>query len=355
MIIKNIRLSDFRNVEFADVPLCAKHVRIYGINAQGKSNMLEALSLLAAMRSFRTAALNDLIRFGQKSAQALIDVEKTEGASTVLINITQQKNTVAIDDNKCPTLADFIGKYPVLAMGGYDLQLVKAAPALRRRFIDVYISSLDAEYFAALRNYHKALANRNMLLKSDGASDAEFSAFEIQMAQAFSVITEKREFYLKELSEKSSVYYGELAKKSGEKLAVVLRRSSSAKDASEYAESLKLSRAAEKLIGSTKTGPHKDDILPLLAGKAAIKYASDGQQRSVALSLRLAQLSTLYERKNEAPVLLCDDILGELDDYRKEAFWNCIDKSFQVIATSTSNMPAGDWFDIRAENGKYFF
>ena len=94
--------------------------------------------------------------------------------------------------------------------------------------------------------------------------------------------------------------------------------------------------------------------MPLLAGKAAIKYASDGQQRSVALSLRLAQLSILYERKDEAPVLLCDDILGELDDYRKVAFWNCIDKSFQVIATSTSNMPAGDWFDIRAENGKYF-
>ncbi|MFI3290334.1 MAG: DNA replication and repair protein RecF [Opitutales bacterium] len=352
MRITHFRASNFRNIGFADIPLESQYVWVCGINGQGKSNLLEGLSLINAMRSFRTAKLANMIKFGEVASQLIINTQD-DGDSEVEINLTKAKNTVAIDSYLCKSLSEFIGKYPLLVMSADDLALLKLAPSVRRKFIDMHISSLDLEYFVALKNYHRALLNRNALLKDERSSDAEFIAFEVQIAQNAEIIARKREAFLKDLNEELSSLYTQIASLTKEKVALVYKDSASILKGENYLQKLADNRAKDKILGSTSIGIHRDDMLMLLAGKVASEYASDGQQRSIVLALKLAQLKQVANKKNTLPVLLCDDILGELDDYRKDAFWTCIDKDLQVIVSSTNQNPEAKYLKIKVENGKY--
>ncbi len=293
-----------------------------------------------------------MIKFGETSAQIIINT-KDEEDSEISINLAKAKNTVSINEYECKSLSEFIGKYPVLALSTDDLQILKSAPSVRRKFIDMHISSLDLEYFLALKKYHRALLHRNALLKYDNISDSEFTAFEVQIAQSAEVIVAKREAFLKSLSEELSVLYAQIANITKEKTTLVYRENANILKGENFLEKLAENRAKDKILGSTSIGIHRDDALMLLAGKVASEYASDGQQRSLVLALKLAQLRQVALHKNTLPVLLCDDILGELDDYRKDAFWDCIDKNLQVIVSSTNQNPEEKYLKIKVENGKY--
>ena len=219
------------------------------------------------------------------------------------------------------------------------------------------ISSLSPEYFEALRRYHSSLVQRNALLKLENPDEDLLGAFESQMAENAVAINKMREKYFESIGRIATQKY-EILSGGAEKPAIRLKPNAAAETAQEYAALLKSLREKDISLGSTSAGPHKDDFLIFISGKNAREFASEGQQRSVALSLKLAQFEMVKDSGGVLPALLCDDILGELDPSRKAAFWSCIGSDVQVIATSTNPAPQNSaragWRIIRAENGQYF-
>jgi len=352
--IKNIRLQNFRNITFADICLDSQYIWICGKNAQGKSNLLESLSLLTALRSFRTAKLKNLINYNSESAEIIADLShEILGDMQMEITLGKNKKSVKIDGKEITRLADFIGLCPTVSMCSEDLRILRDTPAVRRKFIDIFISSIDKEYLEALRKFHSAIEARNVLLKQE-SSEGEFFAFEKEMSLSAEIVASKRKYWLKILAQKANCIYSKIAESEKEKSAFVLKANCEFESAKEYFDCLQKNREKEKIFGSTLHGPHKDDFLILISGKTAQSFASEGQQRSIVLSLRLAQLEIIKEITNVNPILLCDDILGELDSARKEAFWNLLDSSLQIIATATT-MPEQNtrhWKILQTTNGE---
>ncbi len=359
MQIDFVRLANFRNIEFAEVALQDQSVWISGANAQGKTNLLEAISLLNALRSFRTAQLNSLIKFGAQKASLLFGITHEHfGNTQVEIEISQQEKKILIDSVLQKKLSDYIGKFPALALCSEDLQLLHRQPLQRRKFVDMLISSLDGDYLRALRNYHSALASRNSLLKENPRDVYLFEAFELEMAKSAHVITLKRHEYLERLSQIAKEKYALLASLNSEKADVKLKSDCEISSPEDYLKVLALERSKDMDRGSTSSGIHKDDFKILISEKPAKLYASEGQQRSIVLALKLAQYELVKDFLKIQPVILCDDVLGELDSVRRAAFWNCIDASAQVIATSTQPSPSDTlrslWKFVKVENGGFF-
>lgn len=351
-----IRLRNFRNIAFADVELGGESAWICGKNAQGKTNLLEAAGMLNALRSFRTGAMESLIRAGESSAEIFAGAESPKhGSCEISIEIGAEKR-VAIDGEKIAKLADFIGKFPTVAITNEDIKLVRGAPEARRKDIDMFASSLDAQYFENLRRYHRAMAHRNALLRVPRLDEPSCAAFEAEMAGAAEYIIEARAQTLGELGKTASAKYAALAKSAPESAEITLKQSCDAREAAEFAEMLRKNRLSDAERKSTQKGVHRDDFKIFIDGKDAKLYASEGQQKSAAIALRLAQIELAKQRLGETPLVLCDDILGELDEDRKAGFWSAIGDIPQIIATSTEPPNSGNqrrWKIFRAENGSF--
>ncbi|MBO6101622.1 MAG: DNA replication/repair protein RecF [Opitutales bacterium] len=359
MFIKSLRLANFRNAELSQADFSGGRVWICGENAQGKTNLLEAAGLLHAARSFRSSKLAPLIRSGAQKAQILARVEgENRAESEILIEISPSKRAVFVNGQEKKTLAEFIGKFPAMAISNADIKLVRGAPAERRKFADILISSVSPEYLAALRGYHAALAQRNSLLKSENADGALFDAFEFEMAKHAETINRTRAEFFDIIGEIAAQKYCALSG-GRECAAIKLKPNFPQKNAAEYAAAWKIERPKDRIFKTTLSGAHKDDFSIRISNRDAREFASEGQQRSIALSLKLAEFEIFKGRLSSIPVLLCDDILGELDSLRRAAFWECVDKNAQIIASSTTPPDAGasssgKWQIISARAGSYF-
>lgn len=358
MKIKFARLQNFRNVAFAEIDLDADSVWICGANAQGKTNLLEALGLLAAARSFRTSDISALVKKGEKSAAALFGVLTEEtGDSEILIEISKTRK-ISVDGAEIGRLGDFIGRFPALPMTSEDVKILRGSPETRRRDVDMFISGIDPEYFDALRRYHSALGHRNALLRAEETADELYSPFEIQMARAAETVSQKRRERLAQMAQIAGERYARLARGNGEGAEIEMKPSSEAEGCENFREMLARERAGDIERRATRRGPHRDDFPVRIGGLDAKTYASEGQQRSAALAIKLAQFEIFKAEKGIEPAILCDDILGELDAARRAAFWECVPPSAQVISTATSDAPdcaaRKSWKTVRVENGKYF-
>lgn len=356
MKINFIRLENFRNVEFADVQLDAQNVWIHGQNAQGKTNLLEATGLLYALRSFRTSEMSAMVRYGEKSARVLAGIShETLGDCEVMVSIGDKRQAYIGDEEI--KFSDFIGTFPALAMSNADISLLRGSPEIRRKDSDMFISSIDSDYFSALKIYHGALAQRNALLRIGSQNVDEYLPFETQMAESASVILSKRREKLGELGELASKKYAILAKENGENAEIKIKPNCDVQTTDDFLKVLDDCRTKDIERRNTSHGPHRDDFKILIANKDAKIYASEGQQRSAVIALKLAQFEAIKIAKNITPTILCDDILGELDTIRREAFWSCIDTQSQVIATSTEQAPAinnrGTWKTLLVNNGTF--
>lgn len=345
MRINFARLCDFRNIELSEASFSSKSVWIHGQNAQGKTNLLEALGLLCAFRSFRTSKAASLIRKSKACAKLLFEIShEVLGDCEVVLELGEKSKKIFVNESECKSLAEFIGEFPVMALCSEDIKLVRGGPAERRKFVDMLISGLDADYFRRLRAYHAALNQRNALLKRGSFDEVLMDVLEAQMAEAAVSINGIRDKYLKALGGIATKKYKILSSER-ESAAVVFKSAQLNLSEADYSELLKSSRARDAALGSTSAGPHRDDFLILVAGASARDFASEGQQRSVVLSLKLAQCEMSKLAKNALPVLLCDDILGELDSDRRRAFWSCVDGEAQIFASSTS--PAPESYGLR--------
>ena len=325
---------------------------LLGANGQGKSNLLEALSLVTALRSFRTQNAAALPRKDAGQYALVIEVEHEACAKTEIeLHGGREGRKLLVDHEPVSRLGDFIGRFPVVPLSSADFQLLRGSPAERRRFLDLTLSAIDRNYYDALRHYHRGIAERNRLLKN-GGSAAEFDAFETEISAHAAVIFHKRkegmEVLLGVLQE---VYTGLADADEGPDISYL--PNVEVESESDFAHLLYSSRKRDEILGSTQKGPHRDDFSLSLKVGGAKEYASDGQQRGLCVALRIAQASLFRKALKLAPVLLVDDVLGELDPHRKAGFWKACPEDLQIIATGTELLEdASEWSVQRVAAGR---
>jgi DNA replication and repair protein RecF len=348
----NLRVQDFRNVEFAELDLSAGRTFLLGANGQGKSNLLEALGLVTALRSFRTQSMSALPRQGAGAFTAVYEMEHdVEGRTELELQSGKSGRRVSVDGERVSRLGDFIGRFPVVPLSSGDLMLLRGSPAERRRFVDLTLSAIDPDYYHALRNYHRGLAERNRLLKK-GGSAAELSAFEAEIAPHAVAVASKRRAGMQRLREVLVAVYADIAE-ADEGPELEFKVNAACTDVESVSRMLHDSRKRDEIMGSTQKGPHRDDFHLSLSIGGAKEYASDGQQRGLCVALRIAQARIFQESLGLTPVLLADDVLGELDPHRKAGFWRACPAELQIIATGTELPEASaEWAIWEVANGR---
>jgi DNA replication and repair protein RecF len=335
MRLRQIILRNFRNVADATVDFAGRQTFLLGPNAQGKTNLLEAVGFLTALRSFRTSDVRLLVARGQPAASLAFSLEhERQGETQVRIVLRPDGRELHCDGEKITRLADYLGRFPTVVFSAQDLQLLRGAPALRRRWLDLTLAAMDGDYLAALQTFVRAAAARNALLKSGRASAVELEAFESTLAPAAAELVRRRVAGVATLAVPCGAAYGQLG--GGAEAAELIYRPDWAETEPEaWRRRLADGRARDLAFRATLTGPHRDDLELRIGGGVARDFASEGQQRSAVLALRLAQAAWFRQRSGVSPIILADDVLGELDPGRRARFWSALPAESQVIATGT--------------------
>lgn len=350
MRLRKLTLRHFRNVGFAALEFSGRQQFLVGANGQGKTNLLEAAGFISALRSFRTADQKLLIGHGQHCAALACHVDQARAGETqVTVKIRHDGKEVWCDQTRVTKLGDYLGQFPTVVFSSSDLQLVRGSPAGRRRWLDLTLASATPDYFRALQTFTRGLAARNALLKSGRSADAELEAFEQALAPAAAELIALRISGVKALAESLQKAYGQLCD-DAEPAGFTYEPNFPEPSAEALLARLAGGRARDVQFRSTLAGPHRDDFHFAVKHVAAKDFASEGQQRSFVLALRLAQAAWLHQKTGVRPVLLADDVLGELDPARRRKFWSAIDPEAQVIATGTHppDTELGAWqvFDV---------
>lgn len=354
MRLRKLSLHHFRNVGFAAFELQGRQQFLLGSNGQGKTNLLEAVGFLTALRSFRTTDNKVLIGQGQQSAAiaCVLDHERL-GDSHVMIKLRHAGKEVWCDQTRITRLADYLGRFPTVVFSSQDIQLVRGSPAGRRRWIDMTLAAMDAHYLRVLQDFTRALAERNALLKVGRTTGPEIAAFEQALAPAAAELIRLRTAGVAALNASLQSAYSGLCD-GVEVASAEYEPNFDEPSADALLSRLETGRARDAQFRSTLVGPHRDDLQFKVKETDAKDFGSEGQQRSVVLALRLAQAAWFREKSGVRPVLLADDVLGELDPVRRRRFWSAIDPESQVIATGTHLPDAelGTWqvFDVAAGN-----
>lgn len=341
MRVTSLSLSHFRNYERALIEPDAGVTVFTGPNAQGKTNVLEALHLCCLGRSHRTSRDEELIQWGRDSARVTVKTAQRDGThevAVVLSRTQRKKKTVRIGLRQAERIGELLGHVCGVLFSPEDLQIVKDGPAERRRFMDMQLSQLRPTYFYALQRAVRTLNQRNALLKDIARNPSLLPTLDMwdeQLARVGAVICENRREAVGRLDELARAAHLSLT---GGREALRLRYVSQVADAPDAYEALlaRLSRArSEDLRRMTTTvGIHRDDIAITIDGKEARTFASQGQQRSAVLSLKLAQLELAGAESGEAPILMLDDVMSELDPSRRRQLIERIDR-VQTFVTCT--------------------
>lgn len=335
MRFTKVTLQNFRNLPLATVALTGPRTFLCGANGQGKTNFLEAVGYVTALRSFRGAEPRALLALGQTQAGMAFELEhETFGASRLTVQLSNDGREVMWEQGKVTRLADVIGKFPTVVFSSQDSQFMRGAPGVRRRWLDLTLAAMDPGYLAGLQSYHRALSERNALLKQGGRDAGSLTAFEHELATHAVTLVAQRTAGVARLSELFCLAHARLVPE-GETAGLIYAPDSITVSREDFAAKLVASRPRDTMLKSTSIGPHRDDLELLLQGRPAKHFASEGQQRCLVIALRLAQAAYYQKQGGVVPVLLCDDVLGELDPVRRAKFWASLDGNPQVIATGT--------------------
>lgn len=347
MRLSSLGLTSFRNYESEQLTFSDGIALFYGANAQGKTNILESVFLCTCARSHRTSKDQELVKSGQDFYQVEISYDTdSAGEQDLLIHYDQvkAKRTIWHMGLKLERLADLMGLFHAVIFAPEDLAIVKGGPAERRRFINLLISQVRPRYFKELAIYQKTLLQRNKLLKQlRDREEQELDALQLdiwdeQLAVSGAYVMATRQYFANKIEQRANAALRDIT---GGKEKLSLRyRSFGAKQETEdeikeaYVERLKMARRDDLMRGSTGYGPHRDDLDIELDDKDVRAFASQGQQRSITLALRIAELAVLHEESKEAPVLLLDDVMSELDVERRTNLLKAIE-GYQVLMTCT--------------------
>jgi len=341
MIIKSLELSDYRNYESLLINFDKGTNILYGDNAQGKTNILEAIYMSATTKSHKLSKDKEIIRFGKQEAHIRTIIEKDDIETRVDMHLRSSKSKgIAIDGVKIKKAAELMGLTKIVFFSPEDLSIIKNGPAERRRFIDIEICQLDNFYLYNLNNYNKIVNQRNNLLKNlfvNPELKDTLSIWDKQLISYGSKIIERRKQFVDQLNEIIASIHSNL---SGEKEKLRLIYEPNV-DIESYASSLENSHDRDIKLKQTTIGPHRDDISFNVISESTNnieidirKYGSQGQQRTAALSLKLSEIELVKKITKDTPILLLDDVLSELDSNRQNFLLNSIG-NIQTIITCT--------------------
>ncbi len=341
MIIKSLELSDYRNYDFLNINLDKGTNILYGDNAQGKTNILEAIYLSATTKSHKLSKDKEIIKFGHQEAHIRTILEKDDIETRVDMHLRSSKSKgIAIDGVKIKKAAELLGLLKVVLFSPEDLSIIKNGPAERRRFIDIELCQLDSFYLYNLNNYNKIVNQRNNLLKNLYNNPELKDTLTIWDTQLFSYgckIIERRKQFVEQLNEIISEIHSNLSGNK-EKLRICYEPNV---EIDRYEQELLYSHDKDIKLKQTTVGPHRDDISfnVISENNNGIeidirKYGSQGQQRTAALSLKLSEIELVKKITKDKPVLLLDDVLSELDSNRQNYLLNSIG-DIQTIITCT--------------------
>lgn len=339
MFIKKVILENFRNYKKQEIELDDGINIIYGNNAQGKTNIIEAIFLCSLGKSFRTNKDKELINFEENEANVIIEYEREDRKGFIKSNISDKKSFY-INEIKQNKISDIIGKINVIIFTPDNIEIIKDGPQKRRKFLDMMISSLRPNYIHLLNTYNKAIEQRNNYLrqiKFEGKSEDLLEIWDEQLSELSSKIYEYRKKYIEKFSEKIDAIHKKITKSGKLEEELEIRYISNGKNKETFFESLKKSRKIDIKRGFTATGIHRDDFLVYINKRPVSTYGSQGQQRTAVLTLKLTELEIVKEEIGESPILLLDDFMSELDKKRRKSFLESIEGN-QVIITCTDNI-----------------
>lgn len=355
MLAGKLELITFRSAEKEKIEFSDGINILLGDNAQGKTNALEALYLFAQGRSFRPAKEREFISHGCETAYLRLDffAEKREQFSE--IRYGKKGKSVRKNGVSLRKMSEFIGTFRAVVFCPEHLTMIKNGPHERRKFLDSAISQLSPAYVGALQRYYRALEQKNMLLARSYENKKEFDAtaplWNMQLAKEGAFISKKRYEYVKKLNEEAKDIFSSM---SGGREDPGFGYDG-AKSEEEFTELFEKNTERDIRCGTTTCGIHKDDIEITLNGKSARAFASQGQQRSLALAMKLAEAGISAEKTGEYPVLLLDDVLSELDENRKNFVSREIKKGQVVITACEKDVFSDSGANvIRVSEGKYF-
>ena len=348
MRITKLHLSNFRNYEDTSFQPEGGMNILIGQNGQGKSALLESVYLLATSKSHRTSRDSDLIRIGSDWARVAAEVDREE-REEVLLEMTlsrKDKKSVRVNKVRHEKIGDIVGQLNAVIFSSADLDMVKSDPSHRRRFMNLEISQVSPQYVYALGRYKRVLEQRNTVLRESRQGRVNDKALEVwnnQLAEYGSIMIERRLMFIKRLSEIAEPVYNRLAG-GGENLEVNYNPNVRLESGMSHQEirdsfSKEIEDATQNdLIRRTSTkGPHRDDICFKVNGLELRAFGSQGQQRSVALAVKLAEIELIEEMIGEPPVALLDDVTAELDDERRRQVFTLTFSNCQTFATTTSS------------------
>ena len=337
MEIKTLNLIQFRNYEKQTFHFHPLVNIIIGDNAQGKTNILEAIYLLSTTRSFKSRMLDELIMFDQSYTRVSGHVVNGTRPYDLKVVVSKEGKKAFINDKAVSKTSDYLGYFNVILFTPQDLQLIKGSPKMRRTLIDTEISKISPIYMFNLNKYNKLMKERNKYLKMlhDGHKEPDMylEVLSEEMAELEEDLIQRRMKFIELLNEISGQMYAYISGK--EKL--VLRYHTQFKDISKEGILAKYKKNYKRDIfqGNTVDGIHKDDLKIFLDENDAGMFASQGQQRSIILSMKIALVEIVKMQIGEYPVLLLDDVLSELDEERKMKLLNLIDHKVQTFITTT--------------------
>lgn len=340
MIITEYRAKDFRNMSDVCFNPDGRTNILFGENGQGKTNIIESIWLFTGCHSFRTHKYQEMIKTGKKEAGVKLFFDTQNIQNEAALRISNTKREFMLNGIPKDSPRRFLGEFRSVVFSPYSLSVIQDAPIERRKFLDIAVSMIKPAYVSHLIKYSKILANRNALLKqiAQGAADEDtLTAWDEELAKTGAKITLYRLSYVDNLASVAGEIYREISG-GREQLKLEYFQSSRSEAADEYEMTENIFIALQKNRSQdirrlfTSVGPHKDDLSIQLDGMASRSFASQGQQRSCALSLKLGEAYIIKDASGEYPVVLLDDVMSELDRQRQGFLMEYL-KDWQVFIT----------------------
>ena len=336
MWIKKIKINNFRNYEKEEINL-EKNINIfYGENAQGKTNIIEAIFLCSLGKSFRTKKDKELIKLNEQNAIVEVEYEKSDRDGKIKIEIGNKKN-IYLNGIKIKKLSELLGNLNIVIFTPDDINILKGGPQNRRRFLDIMISQLRPNYMHILNLYIKTMEQRNNYLRQIKEEHKDENLLEIwdeKLAEYAIKIYEYRKEFIEKIIKKIDIIHKKIT--NGEE-QIKFEYITECDNKEKYLKLLKERRKLDIIKGFTTKGIHRDDFVIYINKKEIKIFGSQGQNRTAMLSLKLAELQVIYDEIGEYPILLLDDFMSELDKTRRKNFLENIEGT-QVIITGTEKL-----------------
>lgn len=356
MIIKSLELADFRNYDFLHIDFDSGTNILYGDNAQGKTNILEAIYLSAITKSHKGSKDRDVVNFEKEEAHIRTYLEKDGIETRIDMHLRKNKSKgIAIDGQKIKKAAELIGLLNVVFFSPEDLSIIKNGPAERRRFVDMELCQLDQFYLYNLNHYNKIVNQRNKLLKDmyfNPSLRDTLNIWDSQLISFGSKIIERRQLFVEQLNDIILEIHRKLSG-GKEELIIKYEPDTSIED---YERKLSYNQDKDIKLKQTSTGPHRDDFCFCIGDIDIRKFGSQGQQRTAALSLKLSEIELIRKIAKDNPVLLLDDVLSELDSNRQNYLLSTIGDIQTIITCTGLDEFVNNRFEIdkvfHIENGK---